>query len=62
MSLSSRTDVYETSAEHLEPKSHGYSFILALVCFTLTLLVLSAVFSPVSIGRGISNESIVVGL
>jgi hypothetical protein len=48
-------------AEHLERKSHGYSFIFALACFALTLLVFSAFFTPVSIGSGVDNESLIVG-
>jgi hypothetical protein len=61
MSLSPRTGVDEMSAKHLERKSHGYSFILALACFALTLLVFSAIFTPVSVGSGADNESLIVG-
>jgi hypothetical protein len=56
-----RIAVSLSPAEHLERKSHGYSFIFALACFALTLLVFSAFFTPVSIGSGGDNESLIVG-
>jgi len=39
MSLSHRTGAYEMSAEDRDRKAQGYGFILALLCFALTLLV-----------------------
>lgn len=61
MSLWQRTGVCEMSAEVGGRKHDGYGFILALLCFALTLLVFSAIFTPVSIGSGIDNELLIVG-
>lgn len=59
MSLSHRTGTYEMSAEDRDRKDQGYGFILALLCFVLALLVLSAIFTPVAIGSGIGNELLI---
>ena len=56
MSLSHRTGVFEMSAEDGDRKDHRYGFILALLGFALTLLVFSAIFTPIAIGGGVGNE------
>ena len=61
MSLSHKTDIYETPAGHADRKRPEYGFVLALICFALALVVASAIFTPVTIGSGISNEVSLVG-
>ena len=38
-----------------------YSFILALFCMVLALVVASAIFTPASVGAGITSEITSVG-
>jgi hypothetical protein len=61
MSLFHRTDVYQTANERADRKHPDYGFVLVLVCWALTLLVASAIFTPASVGGGISDEISLVG-
>jgi hypothetical protein len=61
MSLSRSAEVYVRQKEHADRNHRGYGFVLALVCTALALALASAIFAPVSIGSGISNETVLVG-
>jgi hypothetical protein len=63
MSLFHRTDVYQTANERADRKHPDYGFVLVLVlvCWALTLLVASAIFTPAPVGGGISDEISLVG-
>jgi hypothetical protein len=61
MSLLDKTDVFQTRNESADRKHPEYGFVLVLVCTALTLLVASAIFSPVPVGGGISEEILLVG-
>jgi hypothetical protein len=56
MSLLRNTDVYQGTNNEADRKHREYGFVLALVCMALALAVASAIFSPVTIGSGISSE------
>ncbi len=60
MTLSHQTDVYETPSAQPDRKRPEYSFVLALVCVALALVVAS-VFTPAPVGSGISREISLVG-
>jgi hypothetical protein len=55
MSLVYRTD------QRTDLKQRDYSFILALVCMALAVVVAGMVFTPVAIGAGITSEITSVG-
>jgi hypothetical protein len=61
MTLSHQTDVYETPKAQSDRKDPEYSFILALVCMALALVVASAIFAPAPVGAGIASEITSVG-
>jgi hypothetical protein len=61
MSLSQRTDVFDTSNEDANESRRGYGFILALLCMAVTLALASAILTPVSIGSGVSSDISIVG-
>ena len=60
MSLFHSAQVSESQREDTD-RNHGYGFVLALVCVVLALVLASAIFTPVSIGSGIDNETSLVG-
>jgi hypothetical protein len=57
----SSVQVYETTKQKADRKHGDYGFILVLVCMALALLVASAIFAPLPIGSGISNQMLLVG-
>jgi hypothetical protein len=59
MSLSQSTEVFERPKADADRS--GYGLVLTLVCFVLALVLASAIFTPVSIGSGIDNETLLVG-
>ncbi len=61
MSLSHKVDIYEGSTQDADRKDHKYRFALALICIALGLAVVSAIFTPVAIGSGISGKNFLVG-
>jgi hypothetical protein len=61
MSLSHSAQVVESQREDADRNHRGYGFVLALVCVVLALVLASAIFTPVSIGSGIDNETSLVG-
>ena len=61
MSLSHSAEVLESQREGADRNHRGYGFVLPLVCVVLALVLASAVFTPVSIGSGIDNETSLVG-
>ena len=61
MSLSHKTDIYETPIQNTNRKHREFGFVLALVCIALALVLASAIFTPVTIGSGLSNEVSLVG-
>ena len=61
MSLSHSAEVSESQSEAADRNHRGYGFVLALVCVVLALVLASAIFTPVSIGSGIDNETSLVG-
>jgi hypothetical protein len=61
MTLSHQTGVYETPKAQSDRKRPEYSFILALVCMALALLVASAIFTSAPVGSGIASEVTTVG-
>lgn len=61
MSLSHETDIYETPTKRTDRKHREYSFVLTLICLALALVVAGVIFTPVTIGSGISNETSLVG-
>jgi hypothetical protein len=61
MSLSHKTDFYETPLQNANRKRSDFGFVLALVCIALVLVLASAIFTPVSVGNGISSEISLVG-
>jgi hypothetical protein len=61
MSLLQSTEVNVPQKEDADRNHRGYGFVLALVCAALALVVASAIFAPVSIGSGTSNETVLVG-
>ena len=61
MSLLHRTDVHQRPNEKADRKHPEYSLILALLCAALAFVVASAIFTPVTIGSGISSEASLVG-
>ena len=60
MSLLHKADIYPGSTE-IADRRPDYRFVLALICMALALGVAGAVFTPVNIGSGISNEVSLVG-
>ncbi len=61
MSLSHKVDIYEGSIQDADRKDHKYRVALALICIAVGLAVVSAIFTPVAIGSGISSEISLVG-
>jgi hypothetical protein len=61
MSLSRSAEVVESQREDVDRNHRGYGFVLTLVCVVLALVLASAIFTPVSIGSGIDNETSLVG-
>lgn len=61
MSLSQSTEVFERPKADADRNHHGYGLVLTLVCVVLALVLASAIFTPVSIGSGINNETLLVG-
>jgi hypothetical protein len=61
MSLLHNAGVYQGTNKTTDRKRHEYGFILALICMALALVVASAIFTPVTIGSGISSEISFVG-
>ena len=61
MSSSHRTGVFDIPKQDVDPKHHGYALPLALLCVGLALGVASAIFTPVTVGNGISSEISLVG-
>jgi hypothetical protein len=61
MSLSHSAEVLERQKEDADRNHRGYGFVLALVCVVLALVLASAIFTPVSIGSKIDNETSLVG-
>ena len=61
MSLLHKTDVYQSRNEGADRKHPEYGFVLVLVCMALALVVASAIFTPASVGSGISVETSLVG-
>ena len=61
MSLLHNASVYQSTTKTNDRKHHEYGFILALICMALALVVASAIFTPVTIGSGISSEISFVG-
>ena len=61
MSLSRSAEVLESQREDADRNHRGYGYILSLVCVVLALVLASAIFTPVSIGSGIDNETSLVG-
>ena len=61
MSLSHSAEVLESQRQDADRNHRGYGFVLALVCAVLALVLASAIFTPVSIGSGIDNETSLVG-
>jgi len=59
MSLYQKTDVYEGPKE--DRKRSEYSFVIALICIALGLMVANARFAPVSADSEVSSESALVG-
>jgi hypothetical protein len=61
MSLSQKTEAYDTPIEHVDHKHPEYAFVLVLVCMALALVVGSAIFTPAPVGSGIASEITTVG-
>lgn len=61
MTLSHQTDVYETPSAQSDRKRPEYSFVLALACVVLALVVANAKFAPTPVSSGIGNDVVVVG-
>ena len=61
MSLSRSADVHDRPKRSADHKQHTYSFVLALVCIVLALVLITLVFTPVTIGSGINSEILLVG-
>jgi hypothetical protein len=61
MSLLHNAGVYQSTNKTNDRKRHEYGFILALIYMALALVVASAIFAPVTIGRGLSTEISFVG-
>ena len=59
MSLYQKIDVYERPKE--DRKRSEYSFVIALICIALGLVVASARFAPVSTDSEVSSESALGG-
>jgi hypothetical protein len=55
------SSLYYTQAK-TDLKHRDYGFILALVCMALALVVASVIFTPASVGSGITSEITSVGL
>jgi hypothetical protein len=61
MTLSHQTDVYETPSAQPDRKRPEYSFVLALVCVALALVVAGVIFTLAPVGSGISREISLIG-
>jgi hypothetical protein len=61
MSLSRSAEILESQREGADRNLRGYGFVLSLVCVVLALVLASAIFTPVSIGSGIDNDTSLVG-
>ena len=53
--------LFYPTQERADLKQRDYSFILALICLALALLIASAIFMPAAIGSGITSELTTVG-
>ena len=53
--------LFYPTQERADLKQRDYSFILALICLALALLIASAIFTPAAIGSGITSELTTVG-
>jgi len=49
------------ASEKAESNRRDYSFILALVCMALAVVVASAIFTPAPVGAGVTSEITSVG-
>lgn len=61
MTLSHKTDIYETPLQNAARKRPEFGVVLALVCIALAIVLASATFTPVLIGGGLSSEISLVG-
>jgi hypothetical protein len=61
MSLSHRTDAFETPRHDADRDRYGYWLILILICIALALAVVGTIFAPVNIGSRLSSDSLLVG-
>jgi hypothetical protein len=61
MSLSQSTEVFERPKADADRNHREYGLVLTLVCVVLALILAGAIFTPVSIGSGIDNETSLVG-
>ena len=61
MSLSRNVEIREGAIQGAHSKVSEYRFIFALACIVLALGVGSTIFTPVTIGSGISSEISIVG-
>ena len=53
--------LFYPTQERADLKQRDYSFILALVCMALAVVVASAIFTPAPVGAGITSEITSVG-
>jgi hypothetical protein len=60
MSMLQATDVYQGQVKETNRKG-GFGFISFIVCITLGVAVVAAMFPPAAIGSGISNDTVYVG-
>jgi len=61
MSLSHSTEVFEGPKANADRNHRGHGLVLTLVCVVLALVLASAIFTPVSIGSGVDNETSLAG-
>jgi hypothetical protein len=63
MSIIQATDVHQGQAKKTDRKNkkNEFGFIILLACVALGLVVMAAVFTPVSVASGTSDDTVDVG-